>query len=250
MPWGTTKRNHAKITQDAFDFINLASSLDTIEDIRVAFLEHASEMGVDFIMCGRMREAGGPTKPVEIFATQHPWYEFYRKHYLFIEDRAPRHAAGTSYPFQWKDIVNKLELTEGERKVMEEPRNFGLTEGLVIPMHGAGNEFATFTASGDGFRCDETIKGALQIMANRAYQRATEIRGEDELLMLGPELSPREREALTWVREKKSNTDIAQLMNISPSTVRFHLSSIMKKLEVGDRRSAVEKAIEYKILPF
>ena len=62
-----------------------------------------------------------------------------------------------------------------------------------------------------------------------------------------PEISPesilstRELEVLHWVREGKTNHDIGQVLQISPLTVKNHVQSILRKLNVSNRAQAVAK---------
>jgi len=54
-----------------------------------------------------------------------------------------------------------------------------------------------------------------------------------------PELSPREREILEHLAEGASNREIAGLLVISPVTVRNHVSNILSKLHLANRREAM-----------
>ena len=54
-----------------------------------------------------------------------------------------------------------------------------------------------------------------------------------------PELSTREREVLTLLAKGRSNQDIARTLVISPITARNHVSSILSKLQVANRREAM-----------
>ena len=56
-------------------------------------------------------------------------------------------------------------------------------------------------------------------------------------------LSPRENEVLTHVAAGLSNQQIADVMVISPITVRNHVSSILSKLQVATRRDAMLVAL-------
>lgn len=56
-------------------------------------------------------------------------------------------------------------------------------------------------------------------------------------------LSDREVEVLQSVAEGKSNKEIADALTISEKTVKAHLRSIFRKLEVGDRAQAVAYAM-------
>jgi DNA-binding NarL/FixJ family response regulator len=57
-----------------------------------------------------------------------------------------------------------------------------------------------------------------------------------------PELTTREREILDLLADGRSNGDIAQVLFISPKTVRNNLSSVYAKLQVADRTQAVVRA--------
>ena len=58
------------------------------------------------------------------------------------------------------------------------------------------------------------------------------------------QLSKREKEVLSWLKEGKSSWDIAAILNISERTVNFHVSNIMQKLNAVSRTQAVAVAIE------
>ncbi|WP_420391592.1 helix-turn-helix transcriptional regulator [Acuticoccus sp.] len=64
-----------------------------------------------------------------------------------------------------------------------------------------------------------------------------------------PKLSPREREALSWVAEGKEVPDIAIITNLSAHTVRTYLKSARMKLDCGTMAQAAVKAERLGILP-
>ena len=61
-------------------------------------------------------------------------------------------------------------------------------------------------------------------------------------------LSPREREVLGYIKEGKSTWDISKLMGISENTVKFHVTSILRKLNAVTRAQALAAAIEMGIV--
>ncbi len=61
-------------------------------------------------------------------------------------------------------------------------------------------------------------------------------------------LSPREKEVLKWLKEGKGTWDISTLLTISESTVKYHVSNIMQKLDASSRTHAVAIAVEEGLL--
>jgi len=62
-------------------------------------------------------------------------------------------------------------------------------------------------------------------------------------------LSSREVEVLKLLAHGHSNKEIARLLEISPNTVKTHVTSVFGKLEATRRTQAVQKARELEILP-
>lgn len=61
---------------------------------------------------------------------------------------------------------------------------------------------------------------------------------------LGFDLTAREREVLALMIEGLNNNQIAEQLVISVSTAKFHVSSILSKLQAGSRTEAVATAIQ------
>lgn len=61
-------------------------------------------------------------------------------------------------------------------------------------------------------------------------------------------LSDREKEILKLIVEGKSNTEIADIIMISPHTAKSHVCKILSKLSVPDRVQAAVMAVQYDLL--
>lgn len=61
-------------------------------------------------------------------------------------------------------------------------------------------------------------------------------------------LTKRELQVLSYIKEGLNNTDIAKRLHLSINTIKAHVSSIMQKLEVDDRTQAAIKAISDNII--
>lgn len=62
-------------------------------------------------------------------------------------------------------------------------------------------------------------------------------------------LTPRELEVLALLVDGLNNTEIAEVLTISLSTARFHVTGILKKLDVSNRVEATARAIQQNLLP-
>jgi DNA-binding CsgD family transcriptional regulator len=85
---------------------------------------------------------------------------------------------------------------------------------------------------------------ALGIWAGRRLTppppRAAFQRNEAAIRSLG--LTPRECEILARLASGQSNKELARALDISPNTVKTHLTNLFAKLEVDRRIQAIEKA--------
>lgn len=74
-------------------------------------------------------------------------------------------------------------------------------------------------------RMDTTRTGQVQVDKERCH------------------LSPRELTVLLWMKEGKTNWEIARILGLSERTVRFHVGGIFEKLDVTSRTQAVARAL-------
>ncbi|MES2901026.1 MAG: XrtB/PEP-CTERM-associated transcriptional regulator EpsA [Pseudomonadota bacterium] len=56
-------------------------------------------------------------------------------------------------------------------------------------------------------------------------------------------LSPREAEIMHWLREGRTNAEIAAILGLSPLTVKNHLQRMYRLLGVGNRTEAVARSL-------
>ena len=66
--------------------------------------------------------------------------------------------------------------------------------------------------------------------------------------VLGHDLTDREREVLVLMVEGLNNTEISDKLIVSRSTVKFHVSNILSKLQVSSRTEAVAVALQQHIV--
>jgi two-component system, NarL family, response regulator LiaR len=74
------------------------------------------------------------------------------------------------------------------------------------------------------------------------------IRKVNEPAPLGQDMTDREKEILALMVEGLSNSEIAERLIVSQSTVKFHVSNILSKLDVTSRTEAVAQALKHHLV--
>jgi LuxR family maltose regulon positive regulatory protein len=88
------------------------------------------------------------------------------------------------------------------------------------------------------------IRRLLNSSSRSTLQTATNLDTQEENLALIEPLSQREADVLCLMAMGLANKEIAQRLNITVRTVKYHATSIYTKLNVDRRREAIEKARE------
>ena len=65
---------------------------------------------------------------------------------------------------------------------------------------------------------------------------------------VGEQLTMKEKEVLTMMTQGRTNKEIASQLYVSATTIKTHVSSILRKLDVNDRTQAVIKALKEGLL--
>jgi DNA-binding CsgD family transcriptional regulator len=153
-------------------------------------------------------------------------------------------------PQDWATL--KARFPEG-RRVFEESLAFGVQrQGLSFPIRGAHNETAVFSVSAnlpraEWLRYSKFCMQDLQRLAAFFHQGVLKHCGID-IGDDGRSLGDPERECLKWAAEGKSAWETSKILDISESTVKFHLSNARYKLHCVTTTQAVAKAISLRIV--
>jgi DNA-binding CsgD family transcriptional regulator len=95
-------------------------------------------------------------------------------------------------------------------------------------------------------RADEAIERLLRIAPEGSLDLITALRGTAH--RNGPDLTRREVQVLRLVADGDTNEEIAEALNVSFHTVRSHIQSLLRKLDVHSKAEAVSKAFHDHLL--
>jgi DNA-binding NarL/FixJ family response regulator len=82
------------------------------------------------------------------------------------------------------------------------------------------------------------------VVAKKLIQRVAEVNQREQNKGLIESLTLREEEVLQLLARGMTNKEIASELVITERTVKFHVSSILRKMEKGNRTEAVRTAVE------
>lgn len=118
---------------------------------------------------------------------------------------------------------------KGEKEDLRSGMNLGADDYLTKPV---GNE--------DLVQAIETRLRRVAQQSRREFR--PDFSSIEPLLKLG--LTPRAAEALLWLAQGKTNSDIAIILGITESTVKKHVQEMFEKLGVETRGAAAVRALE------
>ena len=151
-----------------------------------------------------------------------------------------REITRTRDPYSWGDVMRRRAVDQNQKRIKEEARECGLSDGLFTPIRWIDGSYAAVVLSGpvpdlrNPFT--RTMGGVLSsYYAGECRRLATSAKGRNF------RLSPRQRECLAWVRHGKSSGVIAEILGLSTETVDEHLGEACRKLRV---RTRVQAAVE------
>ncbi|MBD0386352.1 MAG: response regulator transcription factor [Nostoc sp. C3-bin3] len=90
----------------------------------------------------------------------------------------------------------------------------------------------------------DALLNAIHIVHSGQQYIPSEVAAKLVQRMNIPELSDREQEVVCQMARGLSNQEIAAALNITESTVKFHINKILSKLGVSDRTQAVITALK------
>lgn len=166
------------------------------------------------------------------------WVERYTNEQYYKVDPIPKKALNSAHPFWWSECIADCDVGPEGRAYLDELSRAKLGDGLAVPVFGPNmrNGYVGLGCGTPDCCLNETQVLELQCACQMGHLRYCELLAAD---MPEPAaLSDREREILGWMAKGKSNSVIADILQLSPNTVDTYSRRIFKKLDVADRVTA------------
>lgn len=170
------------------------------------------------------------------------WFDRYLKLNYFHSDPVVRLVRRSGRSVIWSQSLKLQALSSKSKRIMDEASDFGLVDGLTIPLHSQNGIDGVFSVAGRRAKLTPAEVTLLEIVATRAHRR---------LLDLAPTAAPpredcsvtkTESECLTWCVSGKTDREIAAMTGRSPRTIQTHIGNLQRKLGAANRAQLVAEA--------
>lgn len=216
----------------------------TLDELQVVCREHSEALGFQhFVYALRVPTHFADARLIVIDGYPPEWVKRYFEQHHFDADPVMAYCTQHVVPTCWSDL--SLEPGSQAERMMQEAAEFGLRDGVTMPLHSPQGELGILSLAVDAppaqarITCQNAM-GHVQMLAAYLHEAVRRVSG---LLHNGdPSLTPREIECLRWAADGKTSGEIAQLLGLSESTANFHLNNAMRKLDAINRQQAVAKA--------
>ena len=170
------------------------------------------------------------------------WAARYNKqNYVFLDPVVQRLQTDRNL-FSWTDAYNSCSSSNDVKRVGGEASEFGLVDGLVVPIQSVDGALAAFSFGGGRLELGEGDAAAFAFVTNFAAGRLLTLTSRQKIDQCS-RLTPRESDCLLWSAEGKTDWEISVILGISRSTVLKHMASAREKLGAMNRAHAVAIAM-------
>lgn len=193
-----------------------------------------------------------------IISNRMEWFQVYTENnYQFI-DPVLITASHRVSPFSWDE---NIAIKSGQKipKIFDMARNYDFINGYTFVLHDNNHNLVVLSII-----IDKHSGGNMEekIVKNKAEIQMLLITAHEKLLLLYQDVnsiadnekidkeifSKRENEIIYWASMGKTYQEIALILGIKLSTVKFHIGNAVKKLGVTNAKHAIRLGIELQLI--
>ncbi|MBZ9673774.1 LuxR family transcriptional regulator [Mesorhizobium sp. B2-1-8] len=169
------------------------------------------------------------------------WYRRYVSEDHFLHDPCVAQCRHSPEPFLWRELP-AAKLSTRAKLVMDEAAEFGMREGICVPIHVPLSGPSVVTAASDGMEVAPREMPVIETLCVHTFRSLSALGtpGDGDEPM---PLTARERELLEWSAQGKSTDDIACILGVTRNTVESHQRNIRGKLDAINVSHAIVKAL-------
>jgi LuxR family quorum sensing-dependent transcriptional regulator len=232
--------------KDALDFIESLDRVVTVDAAMDAIENAFAQFGFRTLIITGLPHPQERFEQV-VLAKRWPaeWFRLYTANDYIRVDPVARQCRRSFNPFEWCEAPFDADDEPRAAEVMNRARDFNMSRGFIVPVHGDGTHNACVSVGGTHLDLNRRSKPALHLMAMYGFERVRRLLAPAHA---APRLTPREREVLAWAGQGKSAWETGEILGISQRTVEEHLAAATRKLGAVNRTRAVAIAIRDRII--
>ncbi|NVZ21147.1 LuxR family transcriptional regulator [Pseudomonas costantinii] len=212
---------------------------DKIATVFEMVINKTYELGFQF--CSFTMSSQSPDnqmKPLQINNYSDEWNKLYKQAHFFDVDPVVAHCKRSVLPILWEEKAFST-----APNLWDLAQSFGVHLGWTQSVHDFQGVFSMLTlgrSKGEVSPEELYEKAGHVLWLCHAMHAVVAQKYADKPCINPPsKLTLRETEILKWSAMGKTAEDTASIMSISPRTVGFHMSSVLRKLGVNNKIAAV-----------
>jgi LuxR family quorum-sensing system transcriptional regulator ExpR len=162
-------------------------------------------------------------------------------------------------PFSWDENISINSLINFS-KIFNISKNYNVINGYSFVLHDTNDNMAMLSIMMDGMKVidiEDEIKykkAELQLLLITVHEKITSLYQEvtqHKYHNLSSEkdlFSERENEILYWASVGKTYQEIAIILGVKVSTIKFHMGNVVKKLGVINAKHAIRLGVELQLI--
>jgi DNA-binding CsgD family transcriptional regulator len=232
---------------DVLDLIDRLNRASAVPEAVASMREVLARFGFDFFCLHSMPRPDQPFDEVT-HAIQVPdeWIKLYLQQQYAQVDPSIRYGRKTSFPFEWKSAPFNPEEEPRAVEFVQRVTDFGLLEGLCVPIHGSSGSEGGLWMGGRRPDLDPRSVALLHLVAIYAFEHVRRLSYAHQAPK--PLLTTREQEVLTWIAMGKSAWEIGEILGIAKRTVDEHAQTAFRKLNAVNRAQAIAIALRERMI--
>jgi DNA-binding CsgD family transcriptional regulator len=233
------------------EVLHFAVQSETPEDVKAMLARFQSLFSFTRVIGGlaKLSRTGAFEGFTNVLNVSYPeeWLRLYWQKGYFEVDPVFKTALQEPGTQHW-ETTYQTTSSDKQREFTTAAKEFGLVDGITTGSADPACGVGTFCSFASAERVDAKRYVPLVEYFGYHVHLALLRTAPKNSQAVGPcvkELTLREMGILNWVKNGKTNWEIAKIIGVTERTVRFHVQSIFSKLDVTSRSHAVATAIAH-----
>lgn len=226
------------------EFAGALAACPTIDAVKDYFKECIAIHGYTASACGAFLPTDTGPETHFFFQDWPPdWIELYVRRNFVAADYVVAESRRRIAPFTWLEAKSERTLSRAEQDIWNTAGEWGWTDGFSVPIHGPGGYFGLVTMAGKEQPMPPALRGKLHQLAFLTHERCRALARLAPVADPQAALTHRELECIRWVAAGRIDSEIADLLGVSQTTVRSHIDQARAKLGARTRAQAVARLV-------